>query len=73
MESATEIDERLIRSMNSFARRHQQVLAALKAHGEAIVEDRDVIEVLELLQVGVITPIGSRWHVSRCQSVRIDH
>lgn len=66
MESATGVNPALIRSMNSFARRHKRALEALDLQGEVIVEEQDVLEVLGLLHNVVITPLGARrWRVAR--------
>ena len=65
MESATGVNPDLIRSMNSFPRRHKQAVAALDERGEVFVEDRDVLEVLTLMHDVIITPIGARWRVAR--------
>lgn len=65
MERATGLDGALIRSMNSFARRHKRALERLEQEGEVIVEDRDVLEVLQILQDVIITPLGDRWRVAR--------
>lgn len=65
MDSATGLSPSLVRSMNSFARRHKLSLDALDRDGEVLVEDRDVVEVFELLHNVIITPVGSRWRVVR--------
>ncbi len=65
MESATGLDTAFVRSMNSFARRHKRALDTLDAQGEVLIEDRDLLEVFQVLHDVVITPIGSRWRVSR--------
>lgn len=65
MEAATGVSPDLIRSMNSFARRHKRALQALEDYGEAIVDEQDVLEVLGLLHDVVITPLGGRWRVTR--------
>jgi hypothetical protein len=65
MEAATGINPRLIQTMNSFARRHKRALEALDTHGEALVEDRDVLEVMQQLQDVLITPLGTKWRVTR--------
>lgn len=67
MESATGLDPQFVRSMNSFARRHKRALEALELHGEVMVEDKDILEVFQLLHDVVITPLGSRWHVMRVE------
>lgn len=65
MESATGIPADLIRSMNSFPRRHKKALDALEAWGETVVEDRDVLEVFQTLHDVIITPLSSgRWRVA---------
>ncbi|HWI64631.1 MAG TPA: hypothetical protein VNT75_22625 [Symbiobacteriaceae bacterium] len=65
MTSATGLKSDLITAMNSFPRRHKKALDALEAWGEAVVEDRDVLEVFQTLHDVVITPLGaSRWRVS---------
>jgi len=69
MASATGLNPDLIRSMNSFPRRHKQALDALEAWGEAIVVDRDVVEVFQTLHNVIITPLGTgRWRVAYAQS-----
>lgn len=69
MESATDVNPDLIRTMNSFARRHKRALQALEDYGEAIVDDQDVLEVLGLLHDVVITPLGGRWRVARSSAL----
>lgn len=68
MESATGVKTDLIRSMNSFARRHKVALEALERDGEVTVVDRDLVEVFQLLHNVIITPLGGRWRVVRCQA-----
>lgn len=64
--AATGVAPELIRAMNSFPRRHKRALDALEAWGEAIVVDRDVLEVFQTLHDVLITPLGpSRWRVAR--------
>lgn len=65
MESATGVRPELIRSMNTFARRHKLALDALERDGEVTVADRDLVEVFQLLHNVVITPVGGRWRVVR--------
>lgn len=65
LETATGVNPQLIRSMNSFARRHKKALEALELQGEVVVEDRDVLEVMQTLHDVIITPVGAKWHVSR--------
>lgn len=65
LEAATGVNPELIRSMNSFAPRHKRALDALLQHGEAIVDDRDVMEAFAAIHDVVITPIGSRWRVAQ--------
>lgn len=65
LETATGVNPQLIRSMNSFARRHKKALEALELQGEVIVEDRDVVEVMQTLHDVIITPVGAKWHVCR--------
>lgn len=65
MDSATGLNPSLIRSMNSFARRHKHALDVLERDGEVLVHDRDVVEVFELLHNVIITPVGGGWRVVR--------
>lgn len=67
MESVTGLDTAFVRSMNSFARRHKRALDSLEHHGEALIEDRDLLEVFEVLHDVIITPIGGKWRVSRLE------
>lgn len=69
MDSGTGLRPELIRAMNSFARRHKRALEALDAHGEVIVEDRDILEVFQTLHDVIITPLGHRWRVVRMPQV----
>ncbi|HYF91127.1 MAG TPA: hypothetical protein VD969_02655 [Symbiobacteriaceae bacterium] len=69
MESATGLNPDLVRAMNSFPRRHKRALDALEAWGEAVVEDRDVLEVFQTLHNVMITPLGAgKWRVTQVNS-----
>ncbi len=70
LDSATGVSPELIAAMRTFPRRHKQVLDALQARGEAMVEDPDILEVLALLHDVVITPTGSGWCVSLLSAPR---
>jgi hypothetical protein len=65
MDAATGIRPALIQDMNSFARRHKQAVDALDQRGEAVVQDSDVLEILQMMHNVIITPIGSQWRVIR--------
>jgi hypothetical protein len=67
MESGTGLNPQLVKAMNSFPRRHKRALEALERDGEALVEDRDVLEVFQTLHDVIITPVGSRWRVARLE------
>jgi hypothetical protein len=65
MQAATGVKPELIRALSSFAQRHKQAVEALDERGEALVADRDVLEVLTMMHDVIITPIGARWRVAR--------
>lgn len=64
---ATGIDPGLILVMNSFARRHKRALESLDQQGELVTPDRDIIEVLQLLDDVIVMPVGQQWRVVRQQ------
>lgn len=68
MAAATGVNPELVQAMNSFPRRHKRALDALDAWGEAVVEDRDVLEVLQTLHEVTIIPLGAKWRVVRTDS-----
>ncbi|MGE5674028.1 MAG: hypothetical protein ACM3XM_09070 [Mycobacterium leprae] len=63
LNAASGIDPSLIREMNGFARRHKQALETLRAQGNVLVAEWDIVEVLQLLQDVSVTPVGERWLV----------
>lgn len=74
MLTATGVNPELIRAMNSFPRRHKKALDALETWGEAVVEDRDVLEVFQTLHDVIITPLsGGRWRVAYARTPAQEH
>lgn len=73
MDAATGLNPHLVRSMNSFAPRHKRALEALYNEGEALVADRDIVEVFAAMHDVIITPIGSRWRISQVSPVVDSH
>jgi hypothetical protein len=67
--TASGLSTTFLRSMNTFARKHQQALSAFEADGEVVVDDRFLVEVFQLLHSVTVIKVGEQWRVVRKERV----
>lgn len=68
LSAATGLDPAFLRSMNTFARKHQQALSHFGANGEVMVDDPDIVEVFQLLHAAEAVKVGRQWRLIRKES-----
>lgn len=61
--AATGLNPNFLRSMNTFARKHQQALALFGANGEVVVDDPYLVEIFQLLHAAQVTKVGEQWRL----------
>lgn len=66
--AATGLSPSFLRSMNTFARKHQQALNHYGAKGEVLVDDPYLVEVFQLLHAADVTRVGEQWRLVRRES-----
>jgi hypothetical protein len=65
LSAATGLSPDFLRSMNTFARKHQQALTRYGANGEVVVDDPDMVEVFQLLHAADAIKVGKAWRLVR--------